>query len=120
LRSYRIVLIEVDPLMRELAQRWLEEAGHRVVRAAPTELDAAAGADLVMMDVASPRRAAERIGLLQARHAVPILLVSAGLRRSSEPSPALALQLGVAAVLPKPYTRGELLAAVSAALGSSA
>ncbi|MES2099719.1 MAG: hypothetical protein V4569_07870 [Pseudomonadota bacterium] len=116
--TYRIAVIESDLLMRELAQRWLSEAGHDVVLSSVNELGLTSGLDLIMVDVANPRSAAERVRSLRAVHPAPLLLVSGRLRRNHDPSPTLALQLGAAAVLPKPYTREELLTAVAAALAT--
>ena len=45
-------------------------------------------------------------------HAGPILLLSARFRRGTGSSISVARQLGVRNVLPKPFTRGELLSAV--------
>jgi len=115
-RSYRIALIEGDSLMRELARRWLGEAGHDVVPLLVGQLRAATRVDLIMVDVGNLRGATERVQALRAIHTAPILLVSGRLRRGLAPSPDLALQLGAAAVLPKPYTRAQLLAAVAVAL----
>ena len=117
-RTYRIAVIDSDLLMRELAQRWLTEAGHDVVLLSWDQLSLKPGLDLIMVDFANPRSAAERVRSLRAAHPAPVLLVSGRLRRTHEPSPTLALQLGAAAVLPKPYTREELLAAVAAALAA--
>ncbi len=104
--------------MRELAGRWLEQAGHAVVFVSARQLDSVPALDLIMLDVANPRAAAGRVQSLRSAHPAPLLLVSGRLRRSNDPSPALALQLGVSAVLAKPYTREQLLAAVAAALAA--
>lgn len=114
--KYRIGLIEGDPLMRELAERWLREAGHDVVVVSFQQLGSCEGLDLIMVDVAYPRGMVERVRSLQAAHPAPVLLVSGRLRRSNGQSQALAAQLGAAAVLAKPYTREQLLAALAAAL----
>lgn len=104
--------------MRELAQRWLAEAGHEVVVLAPRQLAPGLRLDLVMIDVANPRGMAGRMQVLRASHPAPLLLVSGRIRRSEGASPALASQLGAAAVLAKPYTREQLLAALDAALAA--
>jgi DNA-binding response OmpR family regulator len=117
-RSYRIALIEGDALMRELADRWLSEAGHDVVRVSVKQLNSQTALDLIMVDVANPRGAIERVRALRAAHSAPLLLVSGRLRRRNDLSPTLALQLGASAVLPKPYTREQLFGAVAAALST--
>ena len=119
-RRYRIAVIEGDPLMRELAKRWLSTAGHDVVLVSAKQLGPAAEVDLVMADDAKLRSAAERVQALRAAYSAPVLLVSGRLRRTNAPSRTLALQLGAAAVLPKPYSREQLFAAIEAALASAA
>jgi len=104
--------------MRELAERWLQEAGHKVIAVPARQPHPALGLDLIVLDVANPRGAAERVRALRAAHAAPVLLVSGRLRRHADPSPALASQLGASAVLSKPYTREQLFAAVAAALAT--
>lgn len=116
-RSYRIAVIEEDPLMRELADRWLSDAGHEVALTSAQQVGSLAGLDLMMVDVGDLRGAAARVQLLRAVQRAPILLVSGRLRISESPQRALAHQFGVDAILPKPYAREQLLAAVAAALG---
>jgi DNA-binding response OmpR family regulator len=90
------------------------------VATAVDQLDAVGRLDLIMLDMAHPGRAAGQLRSLQSSRLVPVLLVSAHLRRTGEPSQALASQLGAAAVLPKPYTREQLHAAIAAALSPRA
>src|SRR5256885_14383235 len=68
---------------------------------------------LIIADVAEPQSADDRIAALRAVYAAPILLLSARFRRGLGSSADAALRLGVQKVLPKPFTRSELLAAVS-------
>ncbi|MDM0015931.1 hypothetical protein QTH87_26055 [Variovorax sp. J22P168] len=117
LGCFRIAVIDSDPLMRDLAERWLSEAGHELVVLPTPPSEAVRRLDLIMLDVANPGRAAGRVEALRAFYDVPILVMSAHLRNSSKPSSALASRLQAAAVLPKPYTRNELLTAVAAAIG---
>lgn len=115
--SARIAVIEPDDLIRALVERTLAEAGHR-----PVVLDTAAAlqrglaCDLILADVASPRAAAPLVHTLQAAHAAPLMLMSARFRRGAAGPGALAVQLGVRAVLAKPFSREQLVAAVAAAL----
>jgi len=108
LRGYVIVL-EEDAQIHELLERWLSEAGYRV--AAPDALDGAQPA-LVIADVPKPQSADALIGSLRAVYAAPILVVSARFQRGLAGSAEAARRLGVKKVLPKPFTRKELLAAV--------
>ncbi|HSI59574.1 MAG TPA: hypothetical protein VLA16_18575 [Ideonella sp.] len=118
-RGYRIAVIESDELIRQLVERWLTDAGHSVLVRTPSSLRPGDVLDLVLANVANPRAAAGPLRALQALNAAPVLLVSARIRRGLAPSSRLAAQLGVRGVLPKPFTRDELLAAVEAALNDS-
>jgi DNA-binding response OmpR family regulator len=105
-----VLIHEEDLLIRELLERWLGEAGY-TVSAAGDE-----GPCLVIADVPSPRRAQAHIQSLQAVYAAPILALSGRFRRGLAGSAEAARRLGVKKVLPKPFTRKELLTAVAAAL----
>jgi DNA-binding response OmpR family regulator len=108
-RKALILVVEPDDLILGLLERWLGEAGYEVVVQAPPE-----GQEprLVIVDVPTPRSAGKIIKSVREVHASPILLLSATFRRGAGSSRSVARQLGVRGVLPKPFTRGELLAAV--------
>jgi DNA-binding response OmpR family regulator len=110
--SSYVVILEEDPLIRPLLERWLTEAGYSLEPPTGGEPGKIA---LVVADVPDPQSAEERIRSLQ-EYAAPILLLSARFRRGLAGSAEAARQLGVKSVLPKPFTRGELLAAVREAL----
>jgi DNA-binding response OmpR family regulator len=105
-RKAFIAIHEEDDLIRELLERWLGEAGY-AVRAAGDEPPG-----LVIVDVPSPRGAQARIQALQTVYAAPILVLSGRFRRGLAGSTEAARRLGVKKVLPKPFTRRELLSAV--------
>jgi DNA-binding response OmpR family regulator len=111
-RKGYILVVETDDLIRALLERWLGEAGHAVVACAAGDPAPEGGVRLVIADVATPRRADRLIESLQAAYRAPILVLSARFRRGLGASAAAARQLGVQKVLPKPFTRAELLAAV--------
>jgi DNA-binding response OmpR family regulator len=113
--STYIVVLEDDPLIRPLLERWLAEAGYRV--SAPMDGDSKPA--LVIANVADPNSAEAQILALRA-YAAPILIVSARFRRGLAGSAAAARRLGVQRVLPKPFTRRELLSAVRKALEGAA
>jgi DNA-binding response OmpR family regulator len=113
----RIFVVEQNDLILRLLERWLGEAGYAVV-AGTSHSQAQADGDgresvLVIIDVPTPRSAEKTIKSVREAHAGPILLLSARLRRDAGSSISVARQLGVRHVLPKPFTRDELLAAVS-------
>ena len=113
-----IVIIEPDDLIRALMVRWLAEAGYRVL-AAPKDHNSSmdmAGpgtASLVIADISDPATATSTIRSLQDAYAAPILALSARFRRGLGFSSEAAQRLHVGKVLPKPFTREELLEAVS-------
>jgi DNA-binding response OmpR family regulator len=111
-RKGYILVVETDDLIRGLLERWLGEAGHGVVACAAGEPAPDGDVRLVIADVANPRRAERLIASLRAAYRAPILVLSARFRRGLGASAAAARQLGVQKVLPKPFTRAELLAAV--------
>jgi DNA-binding response OmpR family regulator len=114
---YRVAVIEADELVRELLLRWLREEGHEAADFADVSLlQGRFDFDVLIADLPSPRRAAEPVRLLRSVHRGAIVLVSARLRCVTGRSRELARELGVSAMLPKPFTRQELLAAVDEAM----
>ncbi len=111
-RKGYILVVETDDLIRALLERWLGEAGYSVVVHVQ---DAGTGAEapcLVIANVSNPHQPDALIRDLRNRYRAPILVVSARFRRGLRASVDVARQLGVRYVLPKPFTRKELLAAV--------
>lgn len=105
-----VLIEEKDVLIRELLERWLGEAGYSV---------SASGDErprLVIVNVPNPHRAQPLIRSLRALYAAPILILSGRFRRGLAGSAETARRLGVEKVLPKPFGRQELLAAVAASL----
>lgn len=115
----RIALLESDDLIRALVEQWLGEVGYAIKRVTIDELKCGSGIELIIANVPSPRGAALLIRTLQAEHKAPLLLISARFQRGRGSSLQVAEQLGVAAVLPKPFTRDELLTAVARAADAS-
>ena len=109
-----VLIRDEDVQIRELLDRWLGEAGYTVSESADEK------PCLVIADVPNPRRAQTLMRSLQEVYAAPILLLSGRFRRGLAGSAETALRLGVKRVLPKPFTRSELLSAVAASLDDEA
>jgi DNA-binding response OmpR family regulator len=114
--KYRIAIAEPDEQMRLLIERWLQAAGHQAEMVTIDSLQQSDGFDLIIADVADPRAALPLIRLVQAAHDAAVLLTSTRFRHGQNVSTKLAQQLGVKAVLPKPFSRAELLRAIGAAM----
>jgi DNA-binding response OmpR family regulator len=112
-----ILIVEADDLIRRLLERWLREAGYAVVAGPPEGSPPEDPPRLIIANISRPRSAAELIGTLQAQYGAPILVVSARFRRGLGASDEVARRLCVRKVLPKPFTREELLAAVGVSIG---
>jgi DNA-binding response OmpR family regulator len=116
-RNGHIVVVENDDLIRHLLESWLGEAGYTVARGSPHK--SALAPVLVIADIANPLDAESAIQALQAMYLAPILVLSARFRRGLGASATAARRLGVRTVLPKPFTRAELLSAVRESIGGS-
>jgi DNA-binding response OmpR family regulator len=118
----RILVVEPNDLILGLLERWLGEAGYAVsVETLPGLSQAVAGEgepQLVIIDIPTPRSAERIVRSIREVHAGPILLLSARFTRGTASSTSVARQLGVRNVLPKPFTRGELLSAVGESIGA--
>jgi CheY-like chemotaxis protein len=108
----RVLVVDADAALFALLEAWLVGLGCEVVR----ENDATAGSrfDLLVADVRAPRHGGGAVlHRLAIEHAsTPALVLSSSFFGRIESSGAIARALGVAAVLPKPLTRGEFVAAV--------
>jgi DNA-binding response OmpR family regulator len=107
-----IVIVEPDDLIRGLLERWLGDAGYGVIFSAKDHASAMVKPQLVIADISDPGSAGATIGALRAAYSAPILALSARFRRGLGGSSDAAQRLHVGKVLPKPFTREELLAAV--------
>lgn len=113
-----ILVAEPDDLIRELLERWLGEAGYGVILEAKGAGAAKVTPQLVIADVSSPVWADALIDALRAAYSAPILALSARFRQGLGGSEDAARRLKVCKVLPKPFTREELLDAVSESIES--
>jgi DNA-binding response OmpR family regulator len=110
----QLLIIETDDLIRELIGRWLNEAAYLVA----VDDSQASDIALVIVDVPNPAQAAAALRMLSFRYGAPILAMSGRFRRDLAASEDAARRLGVAKILPKPFTCEELLAAVFQCLDS--
>ena len=107
-----IVIFEPDELIRQLLERWLAGAGYQTVSIDETHAHAMVKPLLVVTDISEPASAGNTIAALRAAYTAPILALSARFRRGLGGSTEPAQRLHVAKVLPKPFTRHQLLRAV--------
>jgi len=114
----RILLIEDDPRLAEMVQRYLGEAGFEVVIAPKGELGIARhareGFDCIIIDLTLP----DIDGLdvcrrIRAQAQTPILMLTA---RGDAMDRVVGLELGADDYLPKPFEPRELLARLKAIL----
>jgi len=118
----RVLVVESDRLVRTLIVEWLQLSGHEAV----CVTDPAAGTnaapagnfpvDLILIDLPAPLSAAHRIieQIRPSRPVTPIVAMSADVTASGRAAhEALARELGVAALLVKPFSRHALLAAIN-------
>jgi CheY-like chemotaxis protein len=107
-----IIIVEPDELIQELLERWLGGAGYQAVSVAKNHVLPRVKPRLVITDISEPGSAGNTIEALQAEYAAPILALSARFRRGLDGCSEPARRLHVARVLPKPFTRQQLLRAV--------
>jgi CheY-like chemotaxis protein len=109
------LLVDTDTALAELLATWLRDAGMRVSVARHADEAACGPVDLIVADVSFPReRGGERLERIAARHpGAPVLALSSAFFSSVPRHGAVARELGVAAVLPKPVEREALLGAVA-------
>ncbi len=113
-----VLVIDDDPIMRDLMADWLEAAGYAVRKAADCRT---AGAELerapalVVSDMWMPGpRGAEAIGWMRQKHpGLRLIAVSGHFGSGQGCTEEAAVGAGAARTLPKPVKRTDLLAAVS-------
>jgi two-component system response regulator (stage 0 sporulation protein F) len=120
----RILVIEDEASVRHGLVRVLANAGYEVSETANgadgLRLWREAGADLVLTDILMPDTNGIEVILELQRSApgLPVVAMSAGERSRDFALLGEAKVLGAVSLLRKPFSRGELLAVVAAALGS--
>jgi CheY-like chemotaxis protein len=124
-----VLIFEEDDLIRELLEDWLMEAGFRVREAdrkqppaltsegdqvASDQVALSNQVALIIVDICQPRQGGAEIIRAQQRAYpdAPIIAISGRFRSGLAGSVECARELGVRQVLPKPFTREDLLDAV--------
>jgi two-component system cell cycle sensor histidine kinase/response regulator CckA len=124
-RAAEVLVIDDDPIMRELMVDWLEAAGYRVhtacdCRAAAADLDRPPR--LVVSDMWMPGPCGvEAIRWMREKHPeVKLIAVSGHFGSGQGCTEQDAVAAGAARALAKPVKRAELLGAVTALIGPPA
>lgn len=115
----KIVVIEEDALMQALLLEWLRADGYSVRAAAPGEAAMPGRTDLIIVDVYMPRHeGAQRLCEVKAAYPqVPLIAISGQFRAGLAGPCGAADALGVLQVIAKPFSQGDLLAAVHDVIG---
>jgi DNA-binding response OmpR family regulator len=114
----RVLIVEDDATVRDTLVLNLQAEGHEVLAAADgeagLEMGRASHPDLVVLDVMLPRLDGLTVcRLLRRGSAVPIILLTA---RGTETDKIIGLETGADDYIVKPFSLGEFLARVRAAL----
>jgi CheY-like chemotaxis protein len=113
------VVIDDDPVLRQVITLALQKAGHSVLRCEngrkATDFLAHDHADLVITDVIMPEMdGVETLRALRREHPdLPIVVMSGGGSFDPRDYLGIAQAFGATAVLPKPFSPGELVALVA-------
>ena len=122
----RILVIEDDPILRELLADWLVAAGYRVavaadgragVEAARRERPALMVTDMHMPCVGGASVIAEVARLYPG---IPLIAISGHFGSERGPTREEAVALGAARTIAKPFKRKDLVSAVDELLGRKA
>lgn len=113
-----VLLLDTDPALRGLVSEWLLDGGYHVRHDEPAP--GPTRPDLIVVDVPFPRQGgSDRLRRLADRHpGTPVLALSPTFLSGAGRHGAVARELGVAGVLPKPLTRDALLVAVTRLLAA--
>ena len=117
-----VFVIDDDPSMRRALDRQLQGAGYRVETYASAqaylEQMPQAGVACIVSDVRMPGLSGLDLqaSLAQANRDLPMVFISG---HGDIPTTVHAMKAGAVAFLPKPFTKGELLAAIAEALARS-
>jgi DNA-binding response OmpR family regulator len=107
----RVLVADTDCALFGLLEEWFAASGWQLAGVCGPDEASADGYDLIVVDVPFPRRGAAVLKALATEHpGTPIIALSSNFFPGVESNGAVARELGVAAVLPKPVTRDALMA----------
>ena len=114
----RVLVVDDEPIVTEVVQRYLIREGYQVTVAADgetaLELAREGGPDLIVLDLMLPKLdGLEVCRRLRLESSVPIIMLTA---KSEDGNKILGLGLGADDYLAKPFSPGELTARVKAVL----
>lgn len=115
-----VLVLDSDRQIRALICEWIEKAGYASMQAPAlvAARESAAQCDIVLVDVRAPLPAARQMitsVLAAAPHAAVIAMSADGLGNGPAEAQALEHELGIAAVLVKPFDRDGLTRALERA-----
>ena len=124
-RQNDVLVVDDDPIMRDLMADWLEAAGYAVRKVADCRAAQSCGGvppALVVSDMWMPGPCGvEAIRELRQRHPqLKLIAVSGHFGSGQRCTPQEALEAGASRALAKPVKRAELLAAVAELIGPPA
>jgi CheY-like chemotaxis protein len=120
-----ILVIEDDPILRDLVSDWLLAAGYSVGTAGEGASGLSQARErrpaLIVTDIHMPGigGAAVILEVTRLYPGIPIIAISGHFRSGHGLSPAKACALGAARALAKPFRRGDMLGAVTELLSAS-
>src|SRR5262245_27563301 len=118
-KNIRVLIVDDDQQIRNLAQTFLEHAGYKVVGQAADgqqgyELTCALGPDIVLMDIDMPKvNGIEAARLIQENCPTPVVMVTSTIDKETVD---LASAAGAGAYLVKPFTPQDLEPLITVAL----
>ena len=117
----KLLVIDADDAMRALVREWIAAAGYRVNDRVGSAAHGDADVSLVIVDLCDlPTRGAATVSRVKKLYpAAGVLGLSTQVSRPIRGGMLHALAPGLAALLPKPCTRSELLAAVVCVLAQA-
>lgn len=118
----RVLLVAGDSALQGLLEAWLGELGYALAAEHTPDAQDGLAPVLIIVDLPYPReRGSELLAHIGATHPdIPVLVLTSSLLAGVRSTDAVARELHVSSVLPKPIERDALLAAVRNIAGIAA